>query len=326
MNNVVSIRGGREAPRSSRRSMETMIFSREEAETWLHPPFQRPIRINDKVRLLAETIVNDGGVVPGVLTLGKLAGEKRMWIVDGQHRLEAFKLTNLEEFICDARLCHFDTMGEMAVEFVELNSALVKMRPDDILRGLEPTSPGLALVRRECPYVGYDQIRRGGGSPIVSMATVVRCWFGSQPEAPVSGATMGSAAKMGEMLTEDEAGKLVAFLKQARSAWGNEPENYRLWGSLNLAMLMWMWRRTVMVTASERLSSRRATTMTPDMFKRCLMSVSASGDYNDWLVGRMIGNRDRTPCYNRLKAIFVARIRQEIPGSKPMFPQPAWSV
>jgi hypothetical protein len=35
------------------------------------------------------------------------------------------------------------------------------------------------------------------------------------------------------------------------------------------------------------------------------MSVSANTDYVDWLVGRNLGERDRTPAYGRLKTIFV---------------------
>ena len=185
--NVVSIKGGREVPKSSRRTMETLIFSVAEVSGWLLPPFQRPLRVNEKVRALSETIKEDGGVIPGILTLGKLTGEKRMWLVDGQHRIEAFKLSGLAECICDARLCQFDTMAEMAEEFVELNSALVKMRPDDILRGLEGTIPALQIIRQGCAFVGYDQIRRNNTSaPILSMSALLRCWVGASTDTPTS--------------------------------------------------------------------------------------------------------------------------------------------
>jgi hypothetical protein len=44
----------------------------------------------------------------------------------------------------------------------------------------------------------------------------------------------------------------------------------------------------------------------------------------DWLVGRMLNDRDRSPCYQRIKGIFQKRVEQE-KGSKPRLPQPAWS-
>ena len=51
-------------------------------------------------------------------------------------------------------------MAEMGDAFVALNSRLVNMRPDDILRGLEGSIPALQEIRASCPFVGYDQIRQ----------------------------------------------------------------------------------------------------------------------------------------------------------------------
>jgi hypothetical protein len=57
------------------------------------------------------------------------------------------------------------------------------------------------------------------------------------------------------------------------------------------------------------------------------MSVSADTGYLDWLLGRHVGERDRAPAYQRLKAIFVARIIADNPRMpvKPKMPQPAWA-
>lgn len=160
--------------KATKTTVETIGFSRDEANDWKVPPFQRPLRVNDKVRLLAEQIGNDGGVIPGVLTFGVIGRDR--FIVDGQHRREAFVLSGKAEGYADARTCYFDTMAEMGEEFVRLNSQLVRMRPDDILRGLESSLPSLQAVRAACPFVGYDMIRRGDRCPILSMSAVLRAW------------------------------------------------------------------------------------------------------------------------------------------------------
>lgn len=86
---------------------------------------------------------------------------------------------------------------------------------------------------------------------------------------------------------------------------------------------MWLWRRLVL---EEERGVKRFVRLTPEQFKKCLMSVSASSDYNDWLRGRVMGDRDRSPCYARLKAIFVARLQDESRDKKkPMMPLPAWA-
>ena len=49
------------------------------------------------------------------------------------------------------------------------------------------------------------------------------------------------------------------------------------------------------------------------------------GAYLDWIVGRRISDRDRTPAYNRIKAIFIERIQQDT-GKRIYMPAPAWST
>jgi hypothetical protein len=324
MTNVVAIKGTRQAPKASRSKMDTIIFTAAEINKWILPPFQRPLRINEKVRLLAENLKANGGVITGVLTLGHVAGKKDItWLVDGQHRIEAFKISELEECIADVRICDFDSMSEMADEFVNLNSQLNKMRPDDILRGLEPSSKALRTIRSECPYVGYDQIRRGStGSPIVSMSALLRCWVGSRGDTPTANTSGQSAKQIAEEIDETEVLLLVKFLHIARAAWGSDPENYRLWGGLNLALCAWMYRRLVV---DQERGTKRYVKLNSDLFKKCLMSVSANADYLDWLPGRTLSDRDRGPCYGRLKAIFAARLKQELKTDKPLLPQTAWA-
>jgi hypothetical protein len=322
MKNVVIPFGSvREVPKAEHSAMETQIYTANQIGAWRVPPFQRPIRVNNKVAALAETISRDGGVIPGVITLGTVKGETAIYIVDGQHRLEAFRISGLPECIGDFRLCAFESMAEMAEEFVLLNSALVRMRPDDVLRGLEASVRALRKIRSECKFVGYDQIRRGTTSPILGMSLTLRAWNGSIPETPTTTHGGLSATQIAESLTEDAADDLVQFLTVAHASWGRDNEYVRLWGALNLGLCMWLWRR--LVKDGDR-GIKRHVRLNIKQFSTCLTALSADGHYLEYLVNRQLSDRDRGPAYARIKRIWAARLHGEIRG-KIMFPQPAWS-
>ena len=280
--------------------------------------------MNEKVRQVAEQITHNGGIVPGVITLGTISGDRSIYLVDGQHRREAFLISELPECIADCRMCEFDSLPEMAQEYVELNSSLVKMLPDDMLRGIEGSIKSLGFIRSSCEFVGYGHVRRNSThTALLSMSAVLRCWAGSAPETP-SGTGGKSALHIAEEMDDASAQNLVAFLQIARAAWGSDAEYFRMWGNLNLTICMWMYRRLVM---DKDRGVKRYVLLTPDSFRKCLMSASASPEYIDWLTGRVMGERDRSPCFMRLKGIFQNRLRQDSrdPTKKPMLPTPAWA-
>lgn len=311
---------GREAPKASRSAMETLLFTRADIDGWKLPGFQRPLKVTAKVLQIAEDMKSDGGIVPGVLTLGRLGADKSFYIVDGQHRVEAFKISDLPECIADVRMVNFGSMAEMAEEFVQLNSRLVNMRPDDILRSLEESMPTLRRIRSTCDFVSYGQIRRGSGhSALISMSALLRCWHMSRTEVP--GQNAPPATALASALDMNEVDKLVVFMNTARAAWGTDPENYRLWGNLNLTISMWLWRRLVI---DRDRGLKRAEVLSADMFRKCMMSASADSGYLDWLVGRNMVERERSPCYLRLKSIFTKRIQQDT-AKKVLLPKPSWA-
>jgi hypothetical protein len=321
---VSTILKGREAPKAKRSTMETLIFTRNEVMAWKIPPFQRAVRVNAKVLEVSEQLKVDGGVIPGVLTLGRLGSDKTIYLVDGQHRVEAFKISELPECIADARVCSYSSMAEMAEDFVELNGKLVNMRPDDILRGLEESLPQLRRIRSSCDCVSYGQVRRGDqSSALIGMSQLLRCW--NMGKAEVVARHAPPATILAQTLDDEEADRLIVFMNTARAAWGTDEENYRLWGSLNLTICMWLWRRLVL---EKERGVKKAVVLSPDEYRKCLMSVSADSGYLEWLVGRQIGERDRAPCYMRLRAIFAKRLAEGRPAGAPkiMFPQPSWVV
>jgi hypothetical protein len=318
---VIPMRGAHEAPKAERSRMETMLLTPEVVKHWKLPRFQRPLRVNAKVRAFAEELKMNGGIIEGVITLGQLPDDKAYYVCDGQHRLEGAKISGLPEFIADVRIRHFDSKTEMATAFVRLQDHLVTMRPDDKLRALEEGSQAMRYIRRECLFVGYESIRRGTTSPILSMSSALRCWFGSSMETPNAKGDGRSVVETAADMTMLDAEEIARFLRMARAAWGSDLEYSRLWGNLNLTICMWLWRQLVL---NKERGIKRYAVLNEPQFKQCLMRVSSAPDYLDWLVGRLMSDRDRAPCYARIKAAFASRLR-ESGDPKPSLPQPAWT-
>ena len=316
--------------KKTRTVVDTILVTPTLLDQWKSPPFQRPVRENEKVRALAEELKTESGVWPGIITLGVLEGIT--YVIDGQHRKAAFLLSGLTEGYTDVRIHHFTSMAEMGEEFVRLNSQLVRLRPDDILRGLESSLPGMKRLRETCPFIGYDNIRRPDSKAcaIIGMSRVLRVWRGSAGESPNSNCGGMSGMALAASMQEKDFEELSAFMQLTEAAWGRDVQYARLYSSLNLMLIMWLYRRLVFDTPDGNAPRThrgitRTHTITKELFKKCLMSISAAGDYLDWLVGRNSSERDRSPAYARLKAIFVGRLVQEI-GHKVNLPQPPWAT
>ncbi len=311
------VAGASLAPKAVRSIMDTILITPELVERWKKPPFQRELRVTEKVRQFSDDLKGNGGIITGVITLGKLGPDT--FLMDGQHRIEGFKMTGLHEAVTDVRICHFDTMADMGEEYIRLNSALVRMKNDDILKALEGTNNHLSAIRRRCPFVGYSHIRVGGSSKtMVSMANVIRLWFGTQGQTPTPGPSTMDAAKA---LDTENTNQLVEFLTSCYEAWGTDLENTKLWGTLNMGILMWVWRRVVLRPVDK---STKHVHMNREQFISCLMSLSASARYAEWLSGRGLRDRDRSPAYARIREIFTSKLAN-LGVSHPRFPQQAWS-
>lgn len=307
-----------DAERATQTTLDTMEITRKLVSAWKSPPFQRDVRVNAGVLALVVELQRSG-VIPGTLTLGVLDGQ--VYVVDGQHRLTAFTMSDLPIAYADVRTHYFSSMGAMADEYVRLNSQLVRLRPDDILKGLEQSNKHLQEIRRKCPYVGYDAIRRGPSTPVVSMGSLLRIWFGSRPDVPTNGgnSSMGCVVLLDEQETRD----MISFLQICFEAWRREKEYQKLWGSLNLCLCAWLYRRVVLGPAGKGVS--RSTKLSVDQFKRCLLALSADSSYVDYLVGRNLGDKDRAPAYNRLKVIMARRFAEDVKGGRLLLPSPTWS-
>jgi hypothetical protein len=323
MPDIIPLKGRKAAPKAQRSTMETLIITPDQVNAWRIPSWQRPVTVNAKVEEIAAEMREDGVAITGQLTLGKLTGDTAYYVVDGQHRIEAFRLSGMSEIIADIRVVHFDTMAEMADEFVKLNSAIKKISPDDLLRGLAPNIPNLQRIMRECPFVGYAHARRKANSgSLVNLATLLRCWQASYSEVPNNSNSGRTITQIATDMDNESAGNLIKVLNVMVNAWGRDPEYYKLWGNLNLTICLWLYRRLVLDTV--RKGSARVIIMTETQFKQCLMALSADSHYVMWLQGRLLNDRDRSPALQRIKTIWSRRL---IEGGtpKPNLPSPNWA-
>ena len=303
--------------KTTQTSVDTICFTPEQAESWPLPEFQRGPKVNAKVLALAEKLKEDGGVLPGVIHFGIL--DRKTYLIDGCQRRQAFLLSGQTEGFADTVKHFCSSFAEMAELFFELNGHLVGMKPDDGLKALEFVLPPLAELHKRCPFIGYDAIRRDH-SALLSMSVAIRCWAMTRTDTPGSGG-MVSAANLAQFLTMDDAREAAAFFNLCHSAFGRDESNYRLWTGLNLTICGWMYKRLVLMPTDP---IRRSTRMNDDLFRKCLMSLSADESYVDWLLGRRVCARDRAPAYNRIKAIFIKRLNVEN-GQKNRLPTPAWA-
>jgi len=330
---VIPIRGAKEAPKDERSTMETLVLTPELVNAWVLPDFQAPLKVNAKVREVADELRAQSGTpcISGVITLGRLRAElknggAKFYLIDGQHRREAFLISGIKEAYADVRANVYETMEEMALEYLRINSPISRKTPDDQLRALQESSQALKLINHQCPFVGYRYIRANPTSPIVSMSAVLRRWWASSKESPAISGGGGAATEVARNLTVEGAAEVIRFLKVAYAAWGGDFENARLWGSLNMVICMWLWR--VLVLDTDRTGSRRYIVLTEEQFKQCLMAASADKPYVDWLLGRNMAERDRAPCYRRLRTVFMARLPLigvgDYHGRQVKLPQPIW--
>lgn len=314
--NMRVVRPNTAEQKHTRSTVDTIEITPKVVASWQLPPFQRELKINAKVEQVAKQIGEDGGVLPGILTLGVL--DREVYLVDGQHRAQAFTMSGVEVGYADVRTVFFESMADMAEEFERLNSQLVTLRPDDKLRALEYSCKPLRRIRQKCSFLGYGQVRRGKSTVMMSMATFIRVWVGSQGETPVT--TIGATPAALNM-SEDDADKAIEFATLCFEAWQRDVEFARLWGGLNMVILAWMYRRTVL--REGWTGTTRWTKLTREQFQRGLQALAAEPGYLEFLVGRNAGERDRSPAYNRIRQIFLKRLKDEL--GRVQFPQAGWT-
>ncbi len=96
------------------------------------------------------------------------------------------------------------------------------------------------------------------------------------------------------------------------------PEDTLADANLNLTICMWLYRRLVITPYSPKTPK-----FTREQFTAAIGGLSTDEGYLQWLVGRQLRDRDRSPCYQRVKSIIVRRHEAAL-GKKISLPAPSW--
>jgi len=302
------------AKRGQHAATEALIATPELMQKWQKWKRQRPVRITEKVMEAAEFYKQNGGIIEQSFTLGVVKGVE--YILDGQHRREAAYISKLPEFYIEVKRVFFDDPDDMGALFDRLNSRLASYKSDDALRALEADIPGIAKLREVAPFVGYDQLRRNPHSPILSMSTVLKAWL--VKEVPSSSLGMATK-KAAQGFTVEEAVECGRFLNLCMDAWGRDTEYRRLWAQLNLGLTSWLYQRTVL----RPIFGEQRDRLTREQFKKGLSALSTDSRYLEWVVNRRMDEHSRSPAYNKITALFSARLREEFKRA-PKLPRPEW--
>jgi hypothetical protein len=305
------------AQRTTRTRVDTIAFTLEEMESWKRPSFQREITVTKKMKQAVEFITESGGVFPGVITLGVIDGTKEIYKIDCHHRCEAFKQTGCTTGYSDVRWL-YGTMEDFADEYRRLNEQISPTRPDDRLRAAAVSNPQIEKLRSSCKVVAYGRRAAGERKISVSMSSVLRAWHNASRSIPAARGKAASAVEIVDQISDSDLNHLIKLIHLCESAWGRDLEYAALWGQMNLTMVMWLYTRMVV----EKPASVKLKQLSPALFEKCLLSLSADARYVEWLRGRN-GGTHRTPCYSRIKDNFARRLFQET-GQRHNLPQPEW--
>lgn len=318
-------------------TMKTMLIEPDRLAEWKRPIFQRPFvktkRVEEIVGAMQLEAAKDPreacAIIEGVVTLGIVG--KDTYLVDGQHRLGSFALAAKElmehggvlvrQALVDVRVRRFDSLKDMADAFINLNSQLNPTKPDDIMRSLAASNEYLAEIAEKCPFVGYDLTGANKKIKLLSMSSAIRTWFGSGGIVPANGPSALEIVR--KYLDRNQADMMMAFYGAAMEAgWAHEPFK-RLWGSLNLGINMWIYRRTVLgETMRFGQGGHKPMVLTREQYIVCMRSLMEP-EYMDWLVGRQLRFQDRNPCYAHIREHFTVALKQ-LGVEAPRFPQAQW--
>lgn len=326
----------RSIPQEQRPIQETIVIKPGEIAGWTRPDFQRPLIPNQDVQDMARAMMLEAGqdkerlcTIPGTLLFGRHAGRDYMY--DGQHRIfGAFALAcglrtldNSSEFLVEGgarplvaiatkETRVFETMAEMARAFVAAQKKLVALKPDDNLRALEYTNTYLRDLREACPFIGYEKNKNTNERIRISMSAAIRTWFGSGA-TPATGPECSRAASY---LDAHETKNLIAFFTACEHAGWVDKNWPNLWGTLNIGINMWLWRKLVLGKENKFRGGSDFMALSAMEYAECMKGLK-NPDYAKFLKARSLRFQDREVTYDYIKELFLPELmRQEIKGAK----------
>lgn len=323
----------------------TAIFTPERLDEWNRPEFQRPLLINQDVqgmarKMMLEAAADKEGMcsIPGIILFGRFLGDD--YLLDGQHRIfGAFALAcgkraleGTTEFLTEGGVRpkmalastetrHYNSLSEMAQAFVNAQKKLVALKADDSLRALEYTNTYLRDLREACPFIGYEKNKNTKDRIMISMSAAIRTWFGSGA-TPATGPECSRAASY---LDETETARLISFFIACERAGWVDSMWPNLWGTLNIGLNMWLWRKLVLGKENKFRGGGDFMALTVQQYAECMKGLKTP-EYAKFLKSRALRFQDRLITYEYIQDLFMPELaRQGIIG--PKFPVPqGWGV
>ncbi len=315
MTNVIPLKT--KSQKATGSSTDTIALDLDKVKSWKRPSFQRDIKRTKRFDECVEYIKANDGVLPGIITLGVLDGTGEVYKIDGNHRCECFVESGCKVGYADVRYV-YGSMEDFAAEYSRLNEQISRTNPDDRLRAAAVGNHKIERLRSSCKVVSFSSTKRRGKTS-VSMSSLLRAWNNACRDTPAARGKAAAAVDIMEEMDNFTLDHLINLINACENSFGREGEYASLWGQLNMTTVMWLYVQMVM----NKPTSAKLRQLTPQLFEKCLLSVSADEKYVDWLRGRN-ASIHRGPCYMKVKERFTSRLKEET-GERYNLPQPEWA-
>lgn len=291
---------------------EVVVVTVALVNSWERPDFQRMFKQTKNV-VDATNQIGRTEEIPGTIWIGVWEG--RSYVVDGQHRIEAFLGANIAEALASVAFKAFDSYDAMARFYRMINTPLRSFSAQDNLKAAAVEYESLRIIEREATFASWYKPKRNSGKTI-QISSMVRFWGMARSDAPGGSAqVVAVAAGMNKLA----AHRLCVFGSLCHDAWGTDSGYAALWGGLNFPVVLWLYARTVLRDPEPSL---RVTRLDQPAFKKALVSL-CDESYVDWLRGRNSLQNFRSPCYNKIKQRFKATLEKR--GERLTLPSPDWA-
>ena len=131
--------------KGKKKRVDTIVLDQATIAKLKNPTFQRPFRMTPSVQAVVDEI-RSTGIFPGILTVGVY--DSHVWVIDGQHRLEAVRISERGDVLADVHYLDCDSEDEMAEEFRKTQHCSRQVRP----RRFTPSARGIVTAATAHPY------------------------------------------------------------------------------------------------------------------------------------------------------------------------------
>ena len=220
-----------------------VLLTIDDLEYLMKPPCQRFVSKTKRVERLTEEMLKTGRLGVGILlVMGLPNGE--VHLVDGNHRIEAFRNSGLKSIIVSVQTKSAKTYKDIAEEYIRCQCSLKTSTVDDKLKGIAVGHPPLQKIAQFCTFVTYKRASTRSDC-LISMSDVVHCWFDASTNPPTrySGDKGIPIEECAKLITDKDAACIIEWLLVCQISLGTV--NRVLWAPLNMTLCLWLYKQMV---------------------------------------------------------------------------------